>query len=164
MNLFTVIPAPYRIMLLAAFCAALVAFGWVKGARHVQARWDAAEGTRAQAVTTAVLARVSANQQEAQRQVAINKSITEEKDHEIAALTTRLASAGRLRVGPAICGRPAAPTETSGPAGSDGTDSSGRLVREDVDRDLKALILAVESDLAAGRACQAFILKHGFSQ
>lgn len=35
-----VIPWPYRLLALAALGVALVGFGWVKGASHVQAQWD----------------------------------------------------------------------------------------------------------------------------
>ena len=38
----SLIPWPYRLLALAALAAALVGFGWLKGAGHVQARWDAA--------------------------------------------------------------------------------------------------------------------------
>ncbi|MCW5672263.1 MAG: hypothetical protein KIT86_21595, partial [Hydrogenophaga sp.] len=38
----TLIPWPYRLLALAALGVALVGFGWVKGAGHVQAQWDAA--------------------------------------------------------------------------------------------------------------------------
>jgi len=38
----TLIPWPYRLLALAALAVALIAFGWVKGAGHVQARWDTA--------------------------------------------------------------------------------------------------------------------------
>ena len=38
----SLIPWPYRWLALALLAAALIGFGWVKGARHVQARWDAA--------------------------------------------------------------------------------------------------------------------------
>lgn len=37
----SVIPSPYRLLALAALGLALVGFGWVKGAGHVQAQWDA---------------------------------------------------------------------------------------------------------------------------
>jgi len=37
-----VIPWPYRLLTLAALSVALVGFGWIKGASHVQAQWDAA--------------------------------------------------------------------------------------------------------------------------
>lgn len=32
---------PYRWMVLVLLAAALIGFGWVKGAGHVQAQWDA---------------------------------------------------------------------------------------------------------------------------
>lgn len=38
----SLIPWPYRLLTLAALAVALIGFGWVKGAGHVQARWDAA--------------------------------------------------------------------------------------------------------------------------
>ena len=38
----SVIPWPYRLLALTALGIALVGFGWIKGANHVQARWDAA--------------------------------------------------------------------------------------------------------------------------
>lgn len=38
----SVIPWPYRLLAMAAFAVALVGFGWIKGATHVQAQWDAA--------------------------------------------------------------------------------------------------------------------------
>ena len=38
----SVIPWPYRLLALAALGVALVGFGWIKGASHVQAQWDAA--------------------------------------------------------------------------------------------------------------------------
>lgn len=38
----TLIPWPYRLLALAALGIALVGFGWIKGAGHVQAQWDAA--------------------------------------------------------------------------------------------------------------------------
>lgn len=38
----SLIPWPYRLLALAALAVALIGFGWVKGAGHVQARWDTA--------------------------------------------------------------------------------------------------------------------------
>jgi len=107
---------------------------------------------------------VAANAREAKRQAAINQTITEGKDREIAALTARLNAAGRLRVGPAICGGgPAPAAQTPDAGGGHGADTPAGLVREDVDRDFKALILAVETDLATGRACQAAAREHGLA-
>lgn len=38
----SVIPWPYRLLVLAALGVALVGLGWIKGASHVQVQWDAA--------------------------------------------------------------------------------------------------------------------------
>ena len=38
----SMIPWPYRWLALVALGAALIGFGWINGARHVQADWDAA--------------------------------------------------------------------------------------------------------------------------
>lgn len=165
MNLAALIPAPYRVLALVLLAAALVGFGWVQGAQHVQDKWNAEHAARAQAVADAVLARVAANKLEVDRQAAINQKITKGKEDEIAKLTARLNAAGRLRVGPAICGGGPAPAAQAADAGGGhGADSPGWLVRNDVDQDLKALILAVEKDLSTGRACQAAAREHGLAQ
>jgi hypothetical protein len=161
MNPLALVPAPYRILAILALLAATMGFGWVKGAYHVQSQWDAAEGKRVAAVALAYQTRIAANQAQAAKQAASNATIQKGKDDEITALNARLAVAGRLRVGTAICGGPATTAEASSTASGDGADSPGRLVREDVDRDFKALILAVETDLATGGACQAFIRENG---
>jgi hypothetical protein len=38
----SLIPWPYRLLVLVLLAAALIGFGWVKGAGHVQTEWDAA--------------------------------------------------------------------------------------------------------------------------
>lgn len=38
----SVVPWPYRLLVLAALGVALVGLGWIKGASHVQVQWDAA--------------------------------------------------------------------------------------------------------------------------
>lgn len=40
---------PYRLLALAALCIVLFGFGWLKGANHVQAQWDAATVEQQQA-------------------------------------------------------------------------------------------------------------------
>jgi hypothetical protein len=47
----SVIPWTYRLLALAALGLTLVGFGWVKGAGHVQAQWDAAVKQQAQQAT-----------------------------------------------------------------------------------------------------------------
>lgn len=41
-NAVNLIPWPYRWLAVAALAVALIGFGWIKGAGHVQAQWDAA--------------------------------------------------------------------------------------------------------------------------
>ena len=53
MGLTALIPWPYRLLAVALLAVALMGFGWVKGAGHVQAQWDAAEA-RQQAVVAGV--------------------------------------------------------------------------------------------------------------
>ena len=38
----SLIPWPYRWLALVLLAVALIGFGWIKGANHVQAQWDAA--------------------------------------------------------------------------------------------------------------------------
>ena len=45
----SLIPWPYRLLALAALCIALFGFGWLKGASHIQAQWDAASAAQQQA-------------------------------------------------------------------------------------------------------------------
>ena len=49
----TLIPWPYRLLALAALAAALIATGWLKGAGHVQTKWDAAIQQQALQTATA---------------------------------------------------------------------------------------------------------------
>lgn len=129
------------------------------GAVQYQAGRTAALEERAAADARAVLLRTQKNAVLAQRQGETNLKITEAKHEELAPVRERIV-VERVRVGAAICG-PAATTEAEGAAGGDGADSPGRLVREDAERDLVALKLAVEEDLATGRACQAFLRENG---
>ena len=49
----SLIPWPYRWLALVLLAAALFGFGWIKGASHVQAQWDAA--VQQQALQTAAI-------------------------------------------------------------------------------------------------------------
>lgn len=60
----TLIPWPYRLLALAALAVALIGFGWIKGASHVQAQWDAA--IQQQALQT-----VAARERQAQATVKV---------------------------------------------------------------------------------------------
>jgi hypothetical protein len=144
---------------------ALVAVGSVAVHAYGAHRFDdgraAAIEERAQADAAAVLKRTRENATRAGDQAASNATITEKKHEEIQPVRERIVTR-RVYVGSALCGdRPPAPAEAQGAAGGDEADSSRRLVRPDVERDLVALKLAVEEDLATGRACQALLKDEG---
>jgi Tfp pilus assembly protein PilV len=131
------------------------------GAHRYDAGRAAAIAERAQADAAAVLKRTRENTATAAQQAASNATITEKKHEEIQPVRERIVTR-RVYVGSALCGdRPAVTAEAEGAAGSDSADPPGRLVRPDVERDLVALKLAVEEDLATGRACQAVLKDEG---
>lgn len=145
--------------------ALLVAGSWFGLQRYGAARFAAGQAdaiaARTRADAAAVRVRTEKNAAEAVRQVASNATITEKKHDEVQPVRERIV-AQRVYVGSAVCGdRPATATEAEGAAGSDGANPSGRLVRPDVERDLIALKLAVEEDLATGRACQRVLEAEG---
>lgn len=51
----SLIPWPYRWLAIAALAVALIGFGWIKGAGHVQAQWDAAVRERQAQATAKVV-------------------------------------------------------------------------------------------------------------
>lgn len=141
---------------------ALLAGGAVMCHRHIyQQGFDAATNERAARDALAVISRVQDNAALSIKQNAINAFITKDKNEKLAPVIARIA-AERVRIGPAICG-PSAPAKAESPSGSDDTDSSGRLARSDVERDIRALKISVETDLATGRACQAFVIENGLA-
>lgn len=154
---------PERILVGLILLAGLLVLGalgvrWY-GAAKYQAGHAAAVAERAARDKAAVLQRTEENTVLAERQGTANLKITEAKHEELAPVRERIV-VERVRVGAAICGPAAAPDAESA-AGGDGADPPGRLVREDAERDIVALKLAVEEDLATGRACQAFLRENG---
>jgi prophage endopeptidase len=133
------------------------------GRTEVKAEWDAEILKRTNAEKAAVIARVAENQVIFKRQEIDSANIKKAHDDEISTVRTALAKSERLRAGSAICGGPASKADTQSAGGSNGADPGGALVREDVQRDIDALKLKVESAFAAGRACQAFVKANGMA-
>ena len=131
------------------------------GARQFDAGHAAAVGERAAADSIAVLRRTEENSVLVASQGAINLKITETKHEEMQPVRERIVTQ-RVYVGSGICG-PAAAPDAEVPTRSDEANPLGRLVRSDVERDLVALKLAVEEDLATGRACQVAAREHGLT-
>ena len=120
----------------------------------------AAITARAAADLGAVVNRVQENAVAASLQTKINLDITKAKNEELAPVVQRI-YVDRVRVGPAICNRPAAPAATEGASSSDGANSAARLVPQQVEDDIRALTAEVEKHLATGRACQRFNTDNG---
>jgi hypothetical protein len=59
----TAISWPYRLLALAVIGIALFGFGWLKGASHVQAQWDAATAAQQQAQAQAQIRQTQASVQ-----------------------------------------------------------------------------------------------------
>jgi len=151
---------PYKLAAGAALVLALFGVGYLAGYRHEHAAWAADVAKRNAAESAAILARNAENAKLAAQQSATNSSITKVKNEELTPVRERIVTK-RVYVGSSICSGPSAATEAQGAPSSDGTNPSGRLVRPDIERDIVALKLKVEEDLATARACQAFIRENG---
>jgi hypothetical protein len=162
MTIPDIIPWPWKlgaaVLAIAGGAAALLAYG--------EHKYDeghaAAVSERAAQDLVAVVKRTADNAVIEAAQTQVNTIITKAKNEELAPVRERIVTQ-RVYVGSAICNGPATPAQAESTAGSDGTDPPGRLVRQDVERDIVALKLAVEEDLATGRACQAFLEKNGLT-
>lgn len=156
------IPLPYKLVAVAAFVLALYGIGHHQGAKGVQRDWDASTAQIEAAKNVAVIQRSGDNTAIAIKQSAIN-SFIEKADHEELAPVVQRIIVDRVRVGRAICGGPAAATKAESAAISDAPDPAGRLVSDQLERDIRALEIHVEEALATGRACQAFITENGLA-
>lgn len=137
--------------------------GCVAYRSHVwHAGYDQAVSDRAGRDLVAVVTRVADNAVAAVKNESVNAVITKVKDETLTPVV-RTIYVDRVRVGPGTCG-PTAPAKADGPGSSDSPDTSGRLVSQRTEEDIRALTVAVEEDLATGRACQGFLKAHGFMQ
>jgi prophage endopeptidase len=144
----------------AAIALAIFGAGHHFGARGVQSDWDAVKLAVAQSTNKAITTRVASNAVIEVKQTADNATITKVKNEELAPVRERIVTR-RVRVGSALCSGSAAPAEAPRTSGGDGADPASRVVREDLERDLRALEVRVEEALATGRACQAFVTANG---
>lgn len=155
-----VIPTSWKIGAVLALAGALFAIDAYRVHAADKAGFDRATSERAARDAVAVFTKVKENEAIGIKQAATNFNVTKVKNEELAPVVQRI-YVDRVRVGAGTCG-PAASTKTDDAASSDGANSPGRLVREDVERDTRALTEAVEQDLATGRACQAWGRENGF--
>lgn len=146
--------------LVGMLTVAVIGVRWYGDMQYQTGRTEAAE-ERAAADALAILRRTEENVVLAQSQGAAYLKITEVKNEEMAPVRERIVTQ-RVYVGSAICG-PATTTEDAGADGSNETNPARRLVREDAERDIRALKVEVEEHLATGRACQAVLRENGLA-
>lgn len=158
--------APYLLWIKLGAAVALVlaifGAGHHYGSGSVNAKWDKSKAAQAAAENAAILKRTADNAALAAKQSETNSNITKAHDEELATVRASIAN-HRVRVGPAICGRSAARAQAESTSSGDAVDSSSRLVRQDLERDLRALEIRVEEALATGRACQKFVTENGLA-
>jgi hypothetical protein len=164
---------PYKELGIAA-AVILILFGlWWGVSRHyikvgqdeVQAKWDKDKAAQKKAEELAIADRNANNAREKEEQSKRSKANQEKHDAELNEMRNRLIAAKRVRVGTAICSqRPAAPAKTEGTQVGAPANPGTILVRDDIDRDLRALMIKVEEGFAAGRSCQRFLIEEGFAE
>ncbi len=158
-----IIPVEVKVAIGAAIIAGSFGAGWLSNGWRLDAKTQKVQVVAATKTIGAIAVRVAENKADDKKSAEINKKIEGVKSEEIAAVTARVNAAPRLRPGSAVCPGPVARApEAESVGSSNGGDSSSGMVREDVDRDLKALIIRTERAFATGRACQAFAEKNGF--
>ncbi len=132
-----------------------------EGREEVQALWDADKVERKKVEQEAIDKRLSDNEAESRAISERNEIIESVHNEELSKVRSDLATARRLRVGPAICGRSTPKANTESPASSIETNPGGGVVGESIERDIRALMLKAEEGFAAGRACQSFVHDNG---
>lgn len=164
---------PYKQLAIAIAVLVLLISGWWGVSRHyikvgqdeVQAKWDKDKAAQKQAEELAIADRNASNAREKEEQSKRSIANQEKHDAELNEMRNRLIAAERVRVGTAICSqRPATPAKAESAKGGTPANPGTIVVRDDVDRDIRALMIKVEEGFAACRACQRFIIEEGFAE
>lgn len=132
-----------------------------KGRAEVQALWDADKEARKVSEAKAVNERLASNELERRAISERNEIVEDTYNEELAKVRNELATAKRLRIGPAICSRSASSTNPQSTPGGVKADTGGGVADDNLDRDIRALMLRAEEGFAAGRACQSFVKANG---
>ncbi|MFJ3045315.1 hypothetical protein ACIPEN_05760 [Herbaspirillum chlorophenolicum] len=150
----------YWILLLAALCLGCE----LHGAGRIQKKWDLQVQQQKDVNDAAIDLRREQNRAISAEQALASAKNQKAHDDEIAKVRADLRNSERLRLGAAWCdGATPGSAEAGSASISNGADTGGRLVREDLDRDLKALMDRVETALGAGRSAQKFIRDNGMA-
>ncbi|MFJ9531267.1 hypothetical protein [Herbaspirillum sp. NPDC101396] len=135
------------------------------GAGRIQGKWDLQNQRNKLANEAALELRREQNRAQAVEQALRSANIQKGYDDEMDKVRADLRSSERLRLGASWCdgAEPARPTEADSAGGGNETNTTGRLLPEEVDRAVKSLILEMEEVAATARAAQAFIDSNGMA-
>ena len=147
----------YWLLALVALCLGCEMHG-----RHaVRKQWDVYIVAQSLISKTALDKRNDDNASLKKIQIGVSENIQKVNENEIINLRATIAQSKRLRIGSAICGGATGQAHANSATSGDAADTSGRLLSDEMDRDIKSLILETEQAAATGRAAQAFIRKNG---
>lgn len=121
---------------------------------HVHGQWAAETNQRKGAEKALADQRTKDIKAKQEADEKARKGIQEKHDEEMAAVTGRLRSSERLRLGAAWCGGASTDPIAKGPASGDETNPTGRVLPPEVDRAVKSLIEETEAVAATARAAQ----------
>lgn len=158
---------PYigAIKALAVICIALGLLwtGHHFGAQGVQAKWDRETAQRKTDENSAILSRIRNNERIAEQQEADKKRMKKGHADEIAQVRAAYAADRGLRVDAAICAGFTEGARADGARGSDAGAAGTVALPEEVERDLRALMLEADTMLATCRVAQEFIRSNGMA-
>jgi hypothetical protein len=162
MNPLSIFFAKYKALVIIAALLAMCFASYRVGVKLERAVWQQKEAERKVAENAAILTRIKNNERKTEQDKLNSARIAKEHKRELDQVRSDIA-AERLRVGPNFCPRSAEGAEANSPGSGDGADPGGRLLLEEVDRNLKALMDAMEGAAATGRAAQEFIRSNGMA-
>ena len=119
--LLNLVPLPYRLLALAALAAALMGFGWVKGAEHGEAKLNAYKVAE-QKLFDAQVAKAGQTTADLKSDALILEGV---KNDEIKAITGRLTAALADGVRLRAARRPVNPNAPAACAGANGAELAG---------------------------------------
>jgi hypothetical protein len=150
---------------IALIAAALALFGAGHhfGAQGVQADWSKETADRKTAETAAILIRIKNNEREIEQQESNRQKLKKGHANEIAQIRAAYATDRGLRLPATVCRGLAAGTEAESASRGNGSTAGTVALPDQVERDLRALMLEADTVVAGCRVAQAFIRDNGMA-
>lgn len=150
---------------LAVLCVAL-ALLWIGhrfGAQGVQAKWDRETAQRKADENAAVMSRIRNNERIVEQQAIDKQRMKKGHADEIAQIRAAYAADRGLRLNADVCAGLAEGAKADGAGRGDGTTSGSIALPDEIERDLRALMLEADTVVASCRVAQEFIRSNGMA-